>query len=323
MTVSETIEPNSGIVHDLEFVDHVSGGAEMFGNGGAWTRAIDDYTDYLISFRGNGPGTVALRRCHLRALAATHLRRSPWRVSPDDLAAWMARQSWEPATYNSYRSTIRSFFEWARKTGRIKKNPAIDLTGNGRIRTIPRGIPEKMLTRALRQANDRDRLIIVLGAWSGLRRAEIAGLEWDNRHGQHLWVSGKGKHQRRVPCDGIVGTALDAEQARRHNGEMGTGFRYPYPDSRFVFPGRDGERPMSPESIGRAASAALPGDYSTHTLRHRFGTVSYAMSRDLRGVQKLLGHHSPSVTEIYTHLSDDALDAIVESIQPPETNGDQ
>lgn len=292
----------------------------MFNNGGAWTSAIDDFSDWLVTYRENMPSTVTLRRCHLRALAAAHLRRSPWRVTSDDLATWIARQDWSRATRDSYRATIRMFFEWARKTGRMKKNPAIDLTGSGKTRTIPDGITEKALAAALRGANDRDRLIIVLGAWAGLRRAEIAALEWDNRHGKHLWVTGKGGHQRRVPGGGIVGVELDAEQARRDEGRMGTGFRYPHPDSIYVFPGRDDAKPMSPESIGRAASDVLPGRYSTHALRHRFGTVSYATTRDLRGVQALLGHHSPSVTEIYTHLSDDALDAIVDAIQPPGTD---
>lgn len=288
----------------------------MFGNGGAWTQAIDEFSDWLISYRGNLPSTVALRRCHLRALATAHLRRSPWRVTENDLAGWIARQDWARATMNSYRSTIQMFYTWAVKTKHSKRNPAEDLHGGGKVRALPRGIPEKALTAALRRATDRDRLIIVLGAWGGLRRGEIAGLRWDNRNGRHLWVTGKGEHQRRAPGAGIVARELDAEQARRHAGRMGTGFRYPHPDSPFVFPGRDGDKPMSPESIGRAASLALPADYSTHSLRHRFGAFSYAATRDLRAVQEALGHHSPTVTQIYTCLSDDALDALADAIQP-------
>lgn len=290
----------------------------MFSNGGIWTRSIDEFSDWLVSYRGNLPSTVRLRRCHLRALAAAHLRRSPWRVTENDLAGWIAQQGWARATAASYRATIQMFYQWAVKTKQTRRNPAEDLSGGGKVRALPRGIPEKALTAALRNATDRDRLIIILGAWGGLRRSEIASLRWDNRNGQHLWVTGKGEHQRRAPGKGIVARELDAEQTRREQGGMGTGFRYPHPDSAYVFPGRDGDRPMSPESIGRAASAALPADYSTHSLRHRFGTYSYATTHDLRAVQEALGHHSPTVTQIYTYLSDDALDALADAIQPPE-----
>jgi integrase len=40
-----------------------------------------------------------------------------------------------------------------------------------------------------------------------------------------------------------------------------------------------------------------------HQLRHRFGTVAYQLSHDLRLVQELLGHASPQTTAGYTRTS--------------------
>lgn len=55
----------------------------------------------------------------------------------------------------------------------------------------------------------------------------------------------------------------------------------------------------------------LPDGWTTHTLRHRFATVSYAGTRDLLAVQELLGHSRPETTRGYVQLPQDALRAAV------------
>ncbi|AEG84519.1 tyrosine-type recombinase/integrase [Corynebacterium ulcerans] len=59
--------------------------------------------------------------------------------------------------------------------------------------------------------------------------------------------------------------------------------------------------------MGKLISRALPGDWTPHKIRHRYATVAYGHSYDLRAVQELLGHASVSTTQIYTAVSDTSM----------------
>ena len=154
-------------------------------------------------------------------------------------------------------------------------------------RSRPRPCPDSAIRSALATITDeRVRLAIRIGAQTGLRRAEIAALRRTDvmgRPGQFLLhvADGKGGHQRTVPIGDELATEI-----------MGSPTRY-------VFSAWD-NRPITPDTLGRWISRALPDHWAAHSLRHRFGTTAYQASHDLRAVQELLGHSSPTTTAIYT-----------------------
>lgn len=57
-----------------------------------------------------------------------------------------------------------------------------------------------------------------------------------------------------------------------------------------------------------AKKAGIINDIHPHTLRHTFATDIYRETKNIRLVQKALGHSDLSTTMIYTHIIDDEIE---------------
>jgi len=270
----------------------------------AWAQPI---AEFCTSLRAGGrcAGTVGVRRCHLFALS--ELYADPWQVTADDLALYLSRTDITPEYRRAMRNSVTTFYRWAAKTGRIELDPAADLQSVLIPRALPRPITQDALSRAISDADDRQRLILMLGAVAGLRRAEIAALSFRDVAGEQLLVKGKGGHQRLVPLHPRLLSELDAERIRRIEGRCGSGWSGPYlTPTGYVFPSTLRPEPLTAGSVGVIARACLPAGWTLHTLRHRFASQAYAAQRDLRAVQELLGHAKPETTARYAAVPDDA-----------------
>lgn len=282
----------------------------------AWDLAIMGFATYLRA-ANRSRQTIRLRTYWVTRLANDCRVPDPFRVSPDVLLEWLGNDAWSAETRKSARASVVGFYRWAVDTDRITElqNPARRLPKVTPARAIPRPAPDGVLRDALWSATDRDRLILMLGGYAGMRRAEIAcvhsrDFRWDSGE---LLVHGKGAHERLVPVHPDLAFAVRAELARRAAGAHGTGYRY---DSGcavdgYLFPGKRGH--VTPDTIGRVLEQLLAGPWTGHTLRHRFATTAYAAERDLRAVQELLGHSKPETTARYVQTPADAKRAAVMS----------
>jgi site-specific recombinase XerD len=63
--------------------------------------------------------------------------------------------------------------------------------------------------------------------------------------------------------------------------------------------------------------AGLPDRYHFHTLRHTFASWLAQDGVSLYAIQKLLGHSSSAVTQVYSHLERGELHGVVERIKVP------
>ncbi len=69
----------------------------------------------------------------------------------------------------------------------------------------------------------------------------------------------------------------------------------------------------------RAKAAGLPQRVYPHLFHHSFATHLLESSRDLRGVQELLGHASVTTTQVYTLVTVETLREIYASSHPRAT----
>ncbi|MFZ1727216.1 MAG: site-specific tyrosine recombinase XerD [Albidovulum sp.] len=225
-------------------------------------------------------------------------------------------------------SAIRQLYRFAYDEGWRAENPAIQITGPGKSKRLPKilSIEEVEALLVASQTSGRgqyERLrnvcLLELLYATGMRVTELVSLPVAAARGdpRMLLVKGKGGRERMVPLSGTARmavaewlAALDAasETARR---ELGT------PPSRYLFPARGLAGHFTRQAFhGLLKELALaaginPAKVSPHTLRHAFATHLLAGGADLRAIQTLLGHADISTTEIYTHVLDERLKKLV------------
>lgn len=251
-----------------------------------WDTAVSDWITAMHA-AGRSPRTIRLYRCHLGKIIR-ECPDGPDSVTPTDLRYILACGRWKPETRKSVRGTLGSFFRWAHGTGIVDVDPTRGLDTVRVPAGVARPIPEDVLHEALSHADERDRMMLMLGAYAGLRCMEIARVHSRDWDGSGLYVTGKGGKTRYVPI-----VRIDLR-------------RILTACSGYLFPGQDGGH-LSPGYVSKRLARALPGKWTAHTLRHRCGTVMYAGTRDLLAVGAVLGHARPETTLRYVRLPQDAL----------------
>src|SRR5690349_12449418 len=237
-----------------------------------------DYCFWARDVRGLSDNTIRVRMDLLHRLhqyAGAPLRDlQPGHLLGFERVAIAGRSA---ETRRAYSCHLRAFYRWAVQTGVVSEDPSTMLTLPQIPSHLPRPIEEDDLALALESARPKMRTMIVLAAWAGLRCCGVAALDWCDFHREPagstlLHVRGKGDRARRVGVGQQVVSALQAYGPRRRGA---------------MFIGQDG-RKIEAKSVSRSISRYLRRqgvDATAHQLRHRYGTVAYQLSRDLRMVQ--------------------------------------
>ena len=251
--------------------------------------------------------TVRLREYHVRR----YLRGVPDETDPLDLewlVAYLANPRWKAATRRSARTSLRIWTTWLHRTGRIVADPLALIPPARSPKPLPRPCPDPIIRKALFASDTRVRAMIMLAAEAGLRRAEIAIVSRadviDEHTGVSLIVHGKGRRERTVPLTSATAAALTRQ------------FDRVSPEIPWLFPSRGqfADTHLQPIRVGELINEALSGNWSAHTLRHRFATEAYRHSRDLLLVQTLMGHSKPETTAIYVGLDTAQSRSVVDRI---------
>jgi site-specific recombinase XerD len=262
------------------------------GGGGAQVLndALEAYVDWLEA-GAVSQGTIRLRLHHLTRFGANADLEN---ASAEDIIGWLQQPGWKPETRKSYRASLRSFYQWLHKTGRRGDDPTIHTRPIKSPPRVHKTAPREAIDAALAKAKERDALAVMLAAFAGLRRAEIAGMHASMIYPKHIVIRGKGGRERKIPIHPKLEPMLRDAQAR----------------GGYLFPNVDGG-PVTADAMGRRIARLLPEGLSAHALRHHFATEVYRNTHDIRATQALLGHSSIATTEIYVATDDDALAAAV------------
>jgi integrase/recombinase XerC len=292
-------------------------------------QAIDAFERHLRSERGRSEHTTRAYLGDVRSLcrfleAQSETGQSSATELGDvrlaDLRAWLASLAKAGAARSTIArrsASVRTFFGWAVRTGRISVDPSLRLVAPRRTGHLPAVLREsdaKALLDVAAVASDdqdpihlRDRAALELLYASGIRVGELTGLDVDHVDlGSGLVrVMGKGNKERTVPFGVPARDAICAWLA------LGRPKLTNELSGAALLLGRRGRR-ADARQIRSALHALLrhvpdAPDLSPHGLRHSAATHLLEGGADLRLVQELLGHASLATTQIYTHVSVDRL----------------
>jgi integrase/recombinase XerC len=214
-------------------------------------------------------------------------------------------------------SSIRVFFDFCVEQEHLEASPCAGIHHPKQPKKLPVYLVENELKR-LFDAPDvgtplglRDRAMLVLMAFCGMRLQELVGLNLGDidMESRTVKVLGKGSKERLIPVNPDVERALLEWLPLRTAAD----------GEKAVFTNRFGHR-LSGRMVEKivdkyvAAAGLNKTQLSPHKLRHTFATLLHANDVDLVEIQALLGHSSISTTQIYTHTNTQRLQGAVERL---------
>jgi integrase/recombinase XerD len=230
-------------------------------------------------------------------------------------------------------SSIKQIYRFAFEEGWREDNPAIQITGPGLDKRLPKTLTVEEVDNLLDAARTvgRDRLrntcLMELLYATGMRVTELVSLPVSAARGDPrvLLILGKGGKERIVPLSPPAREALvawlpvrdAADDLAKSKGK---------PASKFLFPSRSAAGFLTRHRFYllikelAVAGGVMPSKVTPHTLRHAFATHLLAGGADLRSIQAMLGHADVATTEIYTHVLDERLTELVLEHHPLAKN---
>jgi site-specific recombinase XerD len=227
-------------------------------------------------------------------------------------------------------SSLRRYFGWLLRTGRIDTNPTGGLSaprGEARLPHVLRAdeVYQLLDDPPARVEGDsdavrlRDDAVLELLYGSGLRVGELCGLRIRDVEPERnrAKVMGKGSKERFVPLSAPAATKLVAWIAQGRELFLATALRghADAKPSEFLFVNRAGN-PLTARDVSRILDHRSPVLTHPHALRHTFATHLLEGGADLRAVQELLGHADLATTQLYTHVSRERLRRVFDAAHP-------
>ncbi|WP_428667729.1 site-specific tyrosine recombinase XerD [Reyranella sp.] len=293
------------------------------------TREVEAFLEMLQAERGASRNTLAAYGADLDNLQTFLARRQqkPAGADTEALRAYLKSLDYvgmTPRTVARRLSVIRQFYRFLLAERMRDDDPASTLDSPKLGRPLPKVLSRGEVDRLIEATRDKEGdggrmatlLEILYG--TGLRVSELVTLPLSavERDPTVLIVRGKGEKDRMVPLSdparAAIASWLHVRAATLDDDET----------SRYLFPsrGRTGHltRQRFAQLLKEAALTAGidPARVSPHVLRHAFASHLLEGGADLRSVQLMLGHADIATTQIYTHVLDDKLRALVQDKHP-------
>ena len=274
---------------------------------------ISDFLSYLEVEANYSKNTINSYENDLNKFEEYYKNKDLLKITSKDIEKYIQTLSdLAPTTVSHNISSLKTFYSYFLKQGRISNNPTDGIKSPKLGIHLPTYLTidevNKLLDIEVTDAfSSRNKAILELMYATGLRISEVISLEFKNIDYDEciIRVMGKGSKERIVPVNDYAIKYLK-EYINNYRPEL-----VKNEINNYIFLNNHG-RMLTRQGIFKmiknyAALKNIKKTIGPHTLRHTFATHLLENGADLRVIQELLGHSDISTTQIYTHLTKEAL----------------
>ena len=226
-------------------------------------------------------------------------------------------------------SSLKHFYKFMVNVGYVNENQFIFVSAPKTETKYPHGLYKEQIQELFKRnaeredgLKNRDQAILYLLYYSGMRAFELVNLDVQSvsLKEREVRVLGKGNKERIIPfsneCQKVLKAYIDNERKRFvplymkwQKREEGKGKKVP-PRAPLFFNAQGG--PLTTRGLEYILDSieektGLFVGLHPHILRHSFATHLLENGADLRVIQELLGHESINATQVYTHVTEEAM----------------
>lgn len=242
------------------------------------------------------------------------------------IRSWLAslrEMDISPRSINRKISTLKSFFKYHLRTGRLTQTPMTNIISPKSGKRLPSFVKEEDLGDLLKALAFPDdwkglnaRMLITLFYCTGMRLSELIQLKSQqvDRSKRSIKILGKGNKERIVPVSAELINLIEAYETEKGKLFGNT--------AEMLLVTEKGKR-MYPKYAYLLVKQYL-GEIKTlerkspHVLRHSFATHLTNHGASLNAVKELLGHASLASTQVYTHNTIEKLKEVYKNAHPRE-----
>lgn len=248
-------------------------------------------------------------------------------VTSDDIRTWVITlledQGDTARTVNRKLSSLKSFYRYQMKVGRVTHNPMTAILSPKVNKRLPVYVEQKDMERLFSSElfkddfeGCRDQVMIELFYATGVRLSELLNIQVQDidLSKDTIKVLGKRNKERVIPfgenMHDLFTRYLDIYQKKIH----------PTLENYCIFVAANGKS-LYPKAVYRIVRKYLDmvttiDKRSPHVIRHTFATHLLNNGADLNAIKTILGHSSLAATQVYTHNSMEQLKSIYKQAHP-------
>lgn len=249
-------------------------------------------------------------------------------VESQHIRSWIVslmRKGLSNATINRKIASLKSFYKYLQVHYDLIKNPTDEVVVPKIQKRLPTFVKTTEIARLLESFKDaedygsiRDKMVIELLYVTGMRRSELAALEYVDIDfsKEVIKVLGKRQKERLIPVSRSLCEKIQEYWLVRQE-------NFTTSDKHLFLTAKG--KPLNSTAIYNIVRKYLEG-YTTvekkspHTLRHSFATHLLNNGAELNAIKELLGHESLAATQIYTHTTLDKLKKAYLKAHPKASN---